>query len=128
MLAQASHAPLGSTHHLAQIDEAARASDFGPFDVRRAPTIPRLVDVLDLPTTGSATSAAAAQRQLKTLAASEANYAPRADYVTTIISNWKVWVLPQLFNFAVVPVNLRVGFANVIGLVWTVILSIIANR
>ena len=42
--------------------------------------------------------------------------------------NWKVWVLPQLLNFAIVPVNLRVPFANLVGLVWTVILSILANR
>ena len=52
----------------------------------------------------------------------------RAEYVTTLISNWKVWVLPQLFNFAVVPPPLRVGFANCVGLVWTVILSLLANR
>ena len=52
----------------------------------------------------------------------------RAEYVLTIVSNWKVWVLPQLLNFAIVPVNLRVPFANLVGLVWTVILSILANR
>jgi len=52
----------------------------------------------------------------------------QAEYVNTLISNWKVWVLPQLFNFAVVPPPLRVGFANCVGLVWTVILSILANR
>ena len=52
----------------------------------------------------------------------------RAEYVLTIVSNWKVWVLPQLLNFAIVPVNLRVPFANLVGLVWTVILSILTNR
>ena len=52
----------------------------------------------------------------------------KADYWTTVISNWKVWIAPQLINFAVMPVPLRVPFANVVAVVWNVILSIIANR
>lgn len=51
----------------------------------------------------------------------------RASYVQTLISNWKIWVLPQLINFAVVPPFARVAFANMIALIWNVVLSIIAN-
>jgi len=45
----------------------------------------------------------------------------------TIVANWKVWVLPQLVNFALVPPFARVAFANVVALVWNVVLSLIAN-
>lgn len=51
----------------------------------------------------------------------------RSSYLSTVVTNWKVWVLPQLFNFAVVPPYGRVAFANLVGLVWSVILSVIAN-
>jgi hypothetical protein len=51
----------------------------------------------------------------------------RASYVSTVLSNWKVWVLPQLINFAFVPPYARVAFANAIALVWNVVLSVIAN-
>ena len=36
-------------------------------------------------------------------------------------------VLPQLVNFAVVPPYARVAFANVIALVWNVVLSVMVN-
>lgn len=52
----------------------------------------------------------------------------KAKYLGTLVTNWKVWVLPQLFNFAVVPLELRLAFANCVALVWNVILSIIANK
>ena len=52
----------------------------------------------------------------------------RESYVSTLISNWKIWVLPQLLNFAFVPPYGRVAFANVIALVWNVVLSIVANK
>eukprot|EP00303_Exanthemachrysis_gayraliae_P013539 CAMPEP_0206024100 /NCGR_PEP_ID=MMETSP1464-20131121/37642_1 /ASSEMBLY_ACC=CAM_ASM_001124 /TAXON_ID=119497 /ORGANISM="Exanthemachrysis gayraliae, Strain RCC1523" /LENGTH=227 /DNA_ID=CAMNT_0053398101 /DNA_START=33 /DNA_END=716 /DNA_ORIENTATION=- len=52
----------------------------------------------------------------------------QAEYVSTMLANWKVWVLPQCLNFKVVPVNLRVGFANIVAIVWNTILSIVANR
>ena len=48
--------------------------------------------------------------------------------MSTLISNWKVWVLPQLLNFKVVPPQLRLPFANVVALVWNVILSVLANK
>ena len=71
---------------LTQIDETA-TSDFHPLDgsSRKLPTIPRLVDVLDLPTaaTSAAATAHAARRTLKTLAASEhvrvSRLSPRVD-------------------------------------------------
>lgn len=52
----------------------------------------------------------------------------RVEYVHSLIANWKVWVLPQLLNFGFVPPPLRVGFANIVAVVWNTILSIIANR
>lgn len=52
----------------------------------------------------------------------------RAEYVSTVISNWKIWVLPQLVNFALVPPYARVAFANAIALVWNVVLSVVANK
>ena len=51
----------------------------------------------------------------------------RTSYVSTVLSNWRIWVLPQLINFAFVPPFARVAFANVIALVWNVVLSVIAN-
>ena len=51
----------------------------------------------------------------------------RSSYLSTVVSNWKIWVLPQLVNFAFVPVFARVAFANAIALVWNVVLSVIAN-
>lgn len=52
----------------------------------------------------------------------------RTSYVSTLLSNWRVWVLPQLINFALVPPYARVAFANAIALVWNVVLSVMANR
>jgi len=52
----------------------------------------------------------------------------RTSYVSTVISNWKIWVLPQLINFAFVPPFARVAFANAIALIWNVVLSVIANE
>lgn len=51
----------------------------------------------------------------------------KASYVSTIVSNWKVWILPQLINFALIPPYARVAFANAVNLVWNVLLSMIAN-
>ena len=52
----------------------------------------------------------------------------KASYVSTVISNWKIWVLPQLINFAFVPPFARVAFANFIALIWNVVLSVVANE
>ena len=51
-----------------------------------------------------------------------------ASWASTVVTNWKVWVLPQLINFAIIPPYGRVAFANAIALVWNVILSVIANK
>ena len=52
----------------------------------------------------------------------------RAEYGAMLISNWKVWVIPQIANFRIVPLPLRVPFASAVALIWNVIQSIIANR
>ena len=52
----------------------------------------------------------------------------RTEYRAMILSNWKVWVLPQMANFRLVPVPLRVPFASGVALIWNVVQSIIANR
>ena len=52
----------------------------------------------------------------------------RSSWASTVVTNWKVWVLPQLINFAFIPPYGRVAFANAIALVWNVILSVIANK
>lgn len=36
----------------------------------------------------------------------------RTSYASTVVTNWKVWVLPQLINFAIVPPFARVAFAK----------------
>jgi len=50
------------------------------------------------------------------------------EYMSTLLTNWKVSSLPMLVNFGLVPPSLRVIFANCYDLVWTVILSILTNR
>lgn len=51
-----------------------------------------------------------------------------SSWASTVVTNWQVWVIPQLVNFAFIPPWGRVAFANVIALVWNVILSVIANE
>ena len=51
-----------------------------------------------------------------------------SSWASTVVTNWKVWVLPQLVNFALIPPYGRVAFANCVALVWNVILSLIANK
>lgn len=45
----------------------------------------------------------------------------------TLIANWKLWPLAMLFNFGVVPPDMRILFVNVVALVWTVYLSLTVN-
>lgn len=52
----------------------------------------------------------------------------KAKYLSTLFTNWKIWVLPQILNFALVPPGLRVSFANCVALVWNVVISMIANK
>jgi len=50
------------------------------------------------------------------------------EYVAMMVSNWKIWVAPQIINFALMPPALRVPFASLVALVWNVVQSLIANR
>jgi hypothetical protein len=52
----------------------------------------------------------------------------QAEYVGTMVSNWKIWIPPQLLNFAVMPPPLRVPFASCVALLWNVVLALVANR
>ena len=52
----------------------------------------------------------------------------RAKFTETLVKNWQVWVLPQLLNFALVPPKLRLVFANVVALVWNVVISVMVNK
>lgn len=52
----------------------------------------------------------------------------QASWWSTVLSNWKIWVLPQLINFAFIPPFARVAFANCVALVWNVVLSVAANK
>jgi protein Mpv17 len=46
-----------------------------------------------------------------------------AEWASTIIANWSLWVPCQFFNFKLVPPQFQVLFANVVGLFWNVYLS-----
>eukprot|EP00249_Psilotum_nudum_P001738 c14386_g1_i1 orf=130-1071(+) len=45
------------------------------------------------------------------------------DWLTSVITNWKIWIPFQFVNFLVVPQQLQVLAANVIALVWNIYLS-----
>lgn len=47
----------------------------------------------------------------------------KQDLVAVVVMNWKIWIPAQLFNFSVVPPNLRVLCANITALVWNTYLS-----
>ena len=47
----------------------------------------------------------------------------KQDWSQTVVANWKVWVPFQFLNFRFVPVNLQVGAANVIALMWNTYMS-----
>lgn len=47
----------------------------------------------------------------------------REKYVETLITNWEVWPLFQLANFALVPVAFRLLCVNVVSIVWNSFLS-----
>ncbi|KAL1500095.1 hypothetical protein AB1Y20_012769 [Prymnesium parvum] len=50
------------------------------------------------------------------------------EYRAMLLSNWQLWVLPQLVNFRWMPPRLRLPFGSLVALLWGVIQSIIANR
>lgn len=51
-----------------------------------------------------------------------------AEYGSMLVSNWQVWIVPQLINFRFVPPIFRLPFSSLIALIWGVVQSIIANR
>ena len=44
----------------------------------------------------------------------------REEYVATQVSGWLVWPLASVFNQYYVPIELRVGFLNVVAFFWSV--------
>ena len=47
----------------------------------------------------------------------------RDNYVATVLVNWKIWTIPQIINFNLVPVEFRVLFGNLVALVWNYYLA-----
>lgn len=52
----------------------------------------------------------------------------KKDLWTTVSTMWKVWIPFQFLNFAIVPPQLQVGAANLVGLFWTVYMSFAAHN
>jgi peroxisomal membrane protein 2 len=50
------------------------------------------------------------------------------EYVTTLVSNWKLWIPATLLNMAYVPPQFRVLYCNAIFFFWSIFLSIILNE
>ena len=51
----------------------------------------------------------------------------KQDWGKTVVTNWKIWVPFQFLNFRFVPVNLQVGAANVIALLWNTYMSWVSH-
>ncbi|CAM9490485.1 unnamed protein product [Phaeothamnion confervicola] len=51
-----------------------------------------------------------------------------AEFWSVMVANWKIWPLANFVNFAFVPLELRVLFANVVAIFWNAILSASVNR
>lgn len=49
-------------------------------------------------------------------------------WMDTVIANWAVWPAIQVFTFAWVPLNQRVGFVGVLGVFWNAYLSWTATK
>ena len=47
----------------------------------------------------------------------------RTNLLPTMLRSWRVWPLAQVVNLSVVPPELRVLFANMIGFGWSIYLS-----
>jgi len=52
----------------------------------------------------------------------------KADWATTMVANFSLWVPAQFINFKMVPAQYQVLFANTVGLVWNVYLSAATNK
>lgn len=46
----------------------------------------------------------------------------------TLVNSWKLWPVASLINFWYVPVKFQVLFVNVIGLLWSAIMSFIVSQ
>jgi len=46
-----------------------------------------------------------------------------ADLWPTMLANWKIWPAANALSFAVVPLQYRVLFSNMVALVWNIYLS-----
>lgn len=51
----------------------------------------------------------------------------KQDWASVVLMNWKIWIPAQLFNFWLVPPNLRVLCANITALVWNTYLSFVGH-
>ena len=47
----------------------------------------------------------------------------RGAWASTQMRSWCVWPFAQLMNYSVVPAELQIFFANLVGLLWTIIFS-----
>ncbi|XP_047323263.1 protein SYM1 [Impatiens glandulifera] len=52
----------------------------------------------------------------------------KQEWVSSLIANWQLWIPFQFLNFRFVPPQFQVLFANVVALVWNVILSYKAHK
>ncbi|KAI4319649.1 hypothetical protein MLD38_033226 [Melastoma candidum] len=52
----------------------------------------------------------------------------RQEWFPAVLANWKLWIPFQFLNFRFVPQQFQVLTANVIALVWNVILSFLAHK
>lgn len=52
----------------------------------------------------------------------------RADWWSTLLANYSLWIPAQLINFSVIPPQFRVLWANLVGFFWNIYLSDAANK
>jgi protein Mpv17 len=52
----------------------------------------------------------------------------KSSYLEVLKANWKVWPAIQCINFAVIPLQYRLVFVNIIALGWNAYLSVATNR
>jgi len=52
----------------------------------------------------------------------------KANWFPTVKANWKFWPIANFIMFMYIPPHLRVLFANLIGLIWAIILSVVVEQ
>ena len=52
----------------------------------------------------------------------------RADWFSTVLTNFSVWLPCQVINFRYMPPELQVLFANAVGFFWNIYMSYMANK